>query len=154
LYSVQSNAVADEDTAGISSMPITKLNDETVNGFPCLHLRLGAKQDTVNVMEIWLSKAVPGYKEANEIAKGLFGAPDVIIQRLKKAGYEGFRVKFMADNKSDSPNAVSMTIELTKAYQTSVPESMLKVPAGYTETKGDPFSVDYHIETKINGREK
>lgn len=149
LYAIQSNMPGDEDTADISAMAITKINDETVNGFPCVHLRLGDKKDSV-AMEIWLSKSVPGYEKANEIAKGLLGVPDAIVQRLKKAGYDGFQVKFVADNKSDSPDAMSMTMELLKVYPADVSESMLTVPTGFTETKGDPFSMSYHSETKID----
>ncbi|MGH2645685.1 MAG: hypothetical protein ACRDE2_17170, partial [Chitinophagaceae bacterium] len=79
------------------------------------------------------------------------GPHDNFVRFIKGKGYKGSWVKFATSSNDKTPDAVGMVMELTKAKYTPVPESLMKVPAGYTQTKGDPFAMHFHNETKING---
>ena len=121
----------------------------TVNGFPCTALDIIDKGDTT---KLWISEDVPGNnKSSNVLAKVMGLDPNGdFIKFIQEKGYKGSWVKFATSSNSKSPDAVEMVMELTKAKYADVPESLMKVPAGYTQTKGDPFAMHVHNETKIN----
>lgn len=121
----------------------------TLNGFRCTTLEIIDKGDTTR---LWISDDVPGNKETTNVLAKVMGLDPNgnFIKYIREKGYKGSWVKFATSSNNKSPDAMAMVMELTKAKYTDVPESMMKVPAGYTETKGDPFAVHYHNETKIN----
>ncbi|MEO8949950.1 MAG: DUF4412 domain-containing protein [Mucilaginibacter sp.] len=124
-----------------------------INGFPSTALIIIDKGDTT---KLWISDAVPGNKESINILSTVMGMNpnDNFIKLIRGKGYKGSWVKFASGRISKSPDAVEMDMEVTKAKYASVPESLMKLPAGYTETKGDPFAMHVHNETKINGQFK
>ena len=113
-----------------------------MHGFPCTHLHVVSLQDSD---EIWVSRSVPGYQYMNSLMDKTQEGTGDLDRAVKQAGYDGFRVKIVCKNNNESS-----TIELVKVDYTIVPESMLEIPQGYTETKGNPFTMDFHNETKIN----
>lgn len=121
----------------------------TLNGFPCTALKIIDKGDTT---KIWVSNSVPvNQSSPNILAKVMGVNPNGSMATfIREKGYKGSWVKFAAGNANNGPDAMSVVMELTKAKYTDVPESLMKIPVGYTETKGDPFAVHVHNETKIN----
>lgn len=121
----------------------------TVNGFACTALDIIDKEDTT---KLWIAEDVPGNKESiNVLAKVMGMDPnDNLSKFILEKGYKGSWVKFASGSSGSGPDAMQMVMELTKATYTDVADSLMKVPAGYTETKGDPFEVHVHNETKID----
>ena len=148
VYAITDALVHQDDESGLTEKAIIN-NDgkETVNGFPCTKLSIIDQGDTT---KIWLSDAVPGNKESINVLSKIMGldSNSHLIRLIHQEGYKGNWIKFVSPNSNNSPDAVQVSMEVTKANYADVLESIMKVPAGYTETKGDPFAVHVHNETK------
>src|SRR5665213_3421905 len=128
------------DTALINSVnqkyKVTKLGNETVNGYNCTHAKLVSTTGSgmfksTTTEDIWTSTDVPGYdmvKKASlqqNITQGMMKA-------LNDAGCGGFFVKMTSSDKQ-----YSMTMQLAKAEKQSFPASLFKIPSGYSESKSN-----------------
>lgn len=124
---------------------VTKLNNERVLGFDCVHVRIvsnkniGSLIKEVDTMDLWKSRDVPvpavfGSMMARvESGVGFMYAKDVPAQ-LKQMGCEGFLVKMQIRNKD-----LFTVMELTKAEKRDLPKSLFAIPAGYKEDKNGGF---------------
>ncbi len=111
---------------------VTKIGDETVDGYSCVHVRLNSTSGSglfksSSTEELWTSTAVPGYSLYHNLSDQTvtYG----IMQALEKAGAAGMLVKMAASGKD-----YSMTYELIEAKSGSYPASLFMIPAGYTQT--------------------
>jgi hypothetical protein len=133
---------ADLDNAMIHmTSTVTKLDNEKVMGFDCVHARIISNKDIgglikeLDTLDIWKSKNVPipsvfvPIMERIESGTGFIYAKNVPAQ-LKQMGCDGFLVK-MQDRSKD----VALTLELTKAEHRDLPKSLFAIPAGYKEDK-------------------
>lgn len=127
------------DTSLINSNPgnetyqVTKIGNETVNGFPCIHARLVSNTNlgvlsSSATTDIWTSTTVPGYAILKHFFKQA-GVEPKMFQALQQAGCDGFFVKMTAQGKD-----FSLTMQLVKAGQKTMPASMFQIPAGYTQS--------------------
>jgi hypothetical protein len=124
---------------------VSKLNNEKVLGFDCVHVRIISNKDIggqfkeLDTMEIWKSKDVPvpavfgSMMSRIESGVGFMYAKDVPAQ-LKQMGCEGFLVKMQIRNKD-----LFTVMELTKAEKRDLPKSLFAIPAGYKEDKNGGF---------------
>src|SRR6185437_13223260 len=128
------------DTALINSMhqnyKVTKLGNETVNGYNCTHAKLVSTMGsgmfkTSSTEDIWTSTEVPGYDMVKKATLQQNITP-AMMKALNDAGCGGFFVKMASSDKH-----YSMTMQLAKASKQSFPASMFKIPGGYTESKSN-----------------
>ena len=121
--------------SGIEKYKVTRIGNETVNGYSCIHSRLVSTTGSgmfasSSTMDLWTSTSVPGYSIYSKLLTfqssngGLLGA-------LNKAGVGGFLVKMTAGDGKD----FSMTNQLIKAEQRNFPSSLFAIPAGYSNEK-------------------
>ena len=126
------------DTALINSnmenYKVTKIGNETVNGYNCTHARLVStmgsgmfKSSTTE--DIWSSENVPGYDLYKKASMQQNVTP-AMVKALNDAGCGGFFVKMTSGSKHSS-----MTMQLITAEKKSFPSSLFKIPAGYSESK-------------------
>ncbi|MEP6684193.1 MAG: DUF4412 domain-containing protein [Parafilimonas sp.] len=116
---------------------VTKLGNETVNGYNCIHAKListtgSGMFKSSSTEDIWTSVDVPGYALLKKATLQQNVTPGM-MKALDDAGCGGFFVKMTAGDGKD----YSMTMQLTKADKQSFSSSMFKIPAGYTESKGN-----------------
>lgn len=128
------------DTALLNSAnqkyQVTKLGNETVNGYNCTHAKListtgSHRFSTTTTEDIWTSVDVPGYDMVKKATLQQNITPGM-MKALTDAGCGGFFVKMQSSGKQ-----YSMTMQLTKAEKQSFPASMFKIPNGYTESKSN-----------------
>ena len=121
--------------SGIEKYQVTRIGNEMVNGYSCIHSRLVSTTGSgvfasSSTMDLWTSTSVPGYAIYSKLLTfqssngGLLGA-------LNKAGVGGFLVKMTAGDGKD----FSMTNQLVKAEQRNFPASLFSIPAGYSNAK-------------------
>jgi hypothetical protein len=120
--------------SGRDSYQVTKIGNETVDGYNCTHAKLisnygkGITKHSTT-MDIWTSPDVPGYT----MLKNWMSTQNVtpkMMQALDQAGCGGFMVK-MANQTKD----LTYSMDLIKAEKNSFPASMFSIPPGYTESK-------------------
>ena len=115
---------------------VTKLENETVNGYNCTHAKLvtttgkGIFKST-GTEDIWTSTDVPGYDLIKKASLQQNITPGM-MKALNDAGCGGFLVKM-----ANSSKGYSMTMQLTKADKQTFPSSMFKIPSGYSESKSN-----------------
>lgn len=115
---------------GSENYTVTKVGNETLHGFPCTHIKV---TNGGTIYNIWVSKALPGYRLLNKMIKKAGGEnDDALYGAIKKAGYNGFSIKTIETGKDDTTTA-----DLTSVHYTTIPASMLQVPAGYTKVNGN-----------------
>lgn len=113
---------------------VTKIGNETVQGFNCVHSRLTSGSGSgmfrsSSTMDVWTSSNVPGYALLKK-AMTMRNVTPKMMQALKRAGCAGYFVKISTQGKD-----FSMNMELIKAEQKNLPSSLFRIPAGYTESK-------------------
>ncbi|HVS96671.1 MAG TPA: DUF4412 domain-containing protein [Puia sp.] len=119
--------------SGIDRYQVTRVGNETVAGYPCIHTKLvqttgSGMFKSTTTMDLWTSTAVPGYATYSRLIS-LQSSSGGLLGALNKAGAGGFLVRMTAGNGKD----VSMTMQLWKAEQKSFPASLFAIPAGYTD---------------------
>ncbi len=124
-------AEKDEQPSGeTSKWTVKKLGKETVAGRSTEHVQVS--QEGKNPMELWVDTKLVS---SGDLEKA-FAAGDRRAggwwKALKDAGVAGVPLKVVAKNEGES----GMTWEATSVKAQSVPDSMFKVPAGYTEGRG------------------
>ncbi|SRR5579871_803686 len=114
---------------------VTKIGYETVQGFNCIHSKLVSNSKGMfkssSTMEVWTSTTVPGYAQLKKLMTSQNITP-AMTQAFDKAGCGGYFVKIMMTNKN-----FSLTTILTTAEAKTFPASLFKIPAGYSEAKGN-----------------
>ncbi|MGI8951767.1 MAG: DUF4412 domain-containing protein [Chitinophagaceae bacterium] len=118
------------------SYQVTKIGNETVQGYNCVHAKVISTTGkgmfhSTSTMDIWTSTDVPGYAFIKKTMTYQNVKPQM-MQALDQAGCGGFLVKMSSDDKGNSVDMV-----LTTAENKSFPASLFKIPAGYTESKGN-----------------
>ncbi len=114
---------------------VTKLGNETVNGYNCIHAKLTSTTGSgmfksTSTEDIWTSTDVPGYAIMKKAM--MQNVTPQMVQALNNAGCGGFFVKMASSDKG-----YSMTMQLTKAEKQSFSSSLFKIPSGYTESKSN-----------------
>ena len=119
------------DTAAMNtnsiSYQVTKIGNETVDGYNCIHAKLtitSAKKQVVTE-DVWTSTAVPGYANFKKMATSQNVTPKM-MQAMDQAGCGGFFVKIMMQSKN-----YSMTMLLANVQRKTFPASMFQIPSGY-----------------------
>lgn len=104
---------------------ITRLGEEDVYGLRCVHSK--AVNDEGAAFEIWTTTEVPGYEDIVALySKTQNMGSGNMWAELQKADAAGFMVKMQM-----SVETGTTIMELVQIEKTTVPESMLTVPAGY-----------------------
>ena len=117
----------------------TKIGNETIMGFNCVHARVIANQsmgkfyNSNDTVDIWKSNDVPILASLkNKMDKmggtGLYSAETA--QQLKDMGCSGMTVK-MTSNSADA----HVIDQLTKVERKDFPASLFEIPAGYKQIK-------------------
>ena len=122
------------DTSLINSgnkYTVTKIGNETIGGYPCVHTRLTSSGRNKMDMDIWTCMSVPGYSlmEKMMTSSKSMVTPDM-FKALKQAGADGYFVKIEIKGKN-----ISSEMLLTKVEQKNLAASLFAIPAGYTESK-------------------
>ena len=120
---------------------VSKIGNETVNGFNCIHAKLISTTGTgmfksTSTEDIWTSADVPGYA-LFKIATVQQNITPGMMKALNDAGCGGFFVKMTSGDKH-----YTMTMQLTKAEKETFPASLFKIPAGYKESNENMM---YHM---------
>lgn len=130
------------DTAAINSprnmtYQVTKVGNETVQGYSCIHARLvtmSSGRPTVTE-DIWTSKDVPGYALMKQLSTAQNATP-AMLRALQQAGCDGMFVKM-----TSQASTYSMEMLLIAATRKTFPDAMFQLPAGYTQqTHAGPFA--------------
>jgi hypothetical protein len=118
---------------GNETYQVTKIGNETVNGFSCIHARMVSNSNfggfsSSSTFDIWTSTTVPGYAALQHFMN-IAGIQPKMLQALQQAGCNGAFVKMTVQDKD-----YSMTMQLAKAGQKNMPSSMFQIPVGYTQS--------------------
>jgi len=113
---------------------VTKIGNETVQGFNCVHSRLTSSSGSgmfrsSSTMDVWTSSNVPGYALLKR-AMTMRNVTPKMMQALERAGCAGYFVKISTQGKD-----FSMNMELIEAGQKNFPPSLFRIPVGYTESE-------------------
>ena len=121
---------------------ITKVGDEKILGFNCVHVRiistetLGTLSSHTDTLDIWKSNEVPMLSKFKQMMDKFEPKTEALIfstkvaDQLKQMGCEGFVVKIEVKGKDASTTTV-----LTKVEQRTIPAGMFQIPSGYKEDK-------------------
>jgi len=122
------------DTGAINSggitYQVTKVGNETVQGYNCIHSRLTtitSQQKLGSTNDIWTSTDVPGYTALKKLTR-IQGVTPKMSQALEEAGCGGFIVKMSMQSKE-----LLMEMLLIGADRKTFPDAMFRIPAGYTQ---------------------
>ena len=141
-YTINQRDTGNIDTGEKISSTATKIGDEKIMGFNCVHARVIAKKtmgsfySTVDTMDIWKSNDVPQQPEVKKlIAKTESSASNSMYstetaQQLQQMGCDGMTVKMTMNSKDHS-----LILQLTKVERRDIPANMFAIPAGYKEVK-------------------
>jgi len=132
------------DTAAINSgggmvYQVTKVGNERVLGYNCIHSRMtiypaGVKSGGTTE-DIWTSVDVPGYADFRNLALNQNVTPKM-MQALEQAGCGGSFVKAQMQSK-----IISMDMQLIAAERKNFPAAMFQIPPGYTQkSSANPFA--------------
>lgn len=120
----------------------TKIGDEKIMGFNCVHARviskktMGSFYSTIDTIDLWKSNDVPQQSAVKKLmAKTESGTGNSMYStetagQLQQMGCDGMTVKMIMNSKD-----VSMTLQLTKAERRDIPGNMFDIPTGYNEVK-------------------
>ena len=140
-YSINHIDRGDLDTKEKTESTVTKVGEEKILGFNCVHAKIVSKRSIGNfysmadTVDIWRSSEVPMQSHVKDLMNqlesrtGNFMYSKEVKDQLKQIGCVGFMVKTEIRNK----NALTV-MELTKVERRDLPASMFEIPAGYTET--------------------
>jgi hypothetical protein len=119
--------------SGFSTYKITKLGEENINGYSCIHAKLQTTTGSglfksTSTMQLWTSTGVTGYSSLKKMM--LQNVTPAMMKALEAAGCGGFIVKMASDGNKN----YSMTMLLTKAEGQTFSAALFKIPAGYTQS--------------------
>ena len=124
--------------AGGANYTVTKIGEETVNGYHCIHAKLvseygdsGFKATTTH--DVWTSTQVPGYAELKKMTANQ-RVPVKMMRALEQAGCEGAMVKMNLQSKD-----MTMNMILISAKEKTLPASLFIIPSGYKESQQNMF---------------
>ncbi len=141
-YTINHIKREDLDTKEKTESTVTKVGEEKVLGFNCVHAKIISKKSignfysTVDTVDIWRSNDVPMQATVKDLMNqfesktGNFLYSKEVTDQLKQMGCDGFVVKMEMGSKN-----VSMVVQLTKVEHRDLPAAMFQIPAGYTEDK-------------------
>ena len=120
------------------SYRVTKIGNETINGFNCIHSKLISTSGygmfkSSSTMDIWTSPDVAGYSLLKKVMTMRNVTPKM-MQTMEQAGCSGYFVKINMQNKDFTMNMV-----LIKSEAKNLPAAMFRIPAGYTESNDNMF---------------
>ena len=124
----------------------TKVGDEKVMGFNCVHARVISKTTTTlgrlysetdtDTIDLWKSNEVPQQSSVKALMNRMESGEGNSVysaetaDQLKQMGCDGFTVKMVMNSKD-----VAMILQLTKMERRNIPAGMFEIPAGYKEVK-------------------
>lgn len=141
-YTINHIDSSDLDTGEKINSTATKVGDEKVMGFNCVHARIISKKtmgsfySTTDTIDLWKSNEVPQQSSVKalmnffESGKGNSMYSTETADQLKQMGCDGFTVKMVMNSKD-----VAMILQLTKMERRNIPAVMFEIPAGYKEVK-------------------
>jgi hypothetical protein len=110
---------------------VTRVGEETVLGYRCVHSKLTSRNAlSTMTMDLWTSTSVTGYEQFKKLMS-ISKVTPAMVAALDKAGCNGYVVKLMSGDKD-----YTMTMELIKAQERSLPASLFRIPSGYTAAEG------------------
>jgi hypothetical protein len=120
--------------SNIETYEVTKMGNETVNGYNCTHAKLKSTTGegmfkSSSTMDIWTSEDVPGYALMRKIMLDQNVKPQM-MQALEQNNCGGYIVKMMSSAKE-----AMVEMELIKALNKSFPASLFEIPEGYSESQ-------------------
>lgn len=141
-YTINHFDSSDMNTEEKITSTATKVGDEKIMGFNCVHARIISKKtmgsfySSTDTIDLWKSNDVPQQPSVKvlmnrmESGRGNAMYSTETAAQLKQMGCEGFTVKMVMSSKD-----ISMILQLTKMERLNVPASMFEIPAGYKEVK-------------------
>jgi len=141
-YSINHIDRGDLDTKEKTESTVTKVGEEKILGFNCVHARIISKRSIgnfysmVDTVDIWKSSEVPMQSDVKDLMNqfesrtGNFMYSKEVWDQLKQMGCVGFMVKTEIRNKD-----ASTEMQLTKVEHRNLPASMFEIPAEYKEVK-------------------
>lgn len=141
-YTINQISSADLNTGEKTQSTVTKIGDEKILGFNCVHARvistkkIGSFYSNIDTFDIWKSNDVPMQSTVKKLMNkfesrtGNFMYEPEVADKLKQMGCEGFMVKLQMKTKN-----TLMTTELTRVEDRTIPAGMFEIPVGYKEDK-------------------
>lgn len=141
-YTINHFDSSDLDTGEKITSTATKVGDEKLMGFDCVHARIisnktmGSFYSTTDTIDLWKSNEVPQQSSVKalmnrfESGKGNSMYSTETADQLKQMGCDGFLVKMTMNSKD-----VAMILQLTKMERRNIPANLFEIPAGYKEVK-------------------
>jgi len=141
-YTVNHIDSSDTNTDEKINSTATKVGDEKVMGFNCVHARIISKKtmgsfySSVDTIDLWKSNDVPQQPSVKtlmnrfESGKGNSMYSTETADQLKQMGCDGFTVQMVMASKD-----VAMKLQLNKVERKDLPSSLFEVPTGYKEIK-------------------
>jgi len=119
--------------SGISTYKVTKIGQENVAGYDCIHVKLEATTGSgifksTSTTQLWTSTGVPGYSSLKRMMTQ--NITPAMTKALDDAGCGGFVVKMSSGDGKD----YSMSMTLAKAEKQTFPSSLFTIPSGYTKS--------------------
>jgi Domain of unknown function (DUF4412) len=123
---------------GNANYQISKVGNETVQGYPCIHARMvsvygSGSFKVTTTTDLWTSTSVPGY---STYSKMLHLQPTQIgmMAALDKAGCMGYIVKMQTTSANHS-----MVSVLVKAEEGRFSPDLFRIPSGYAQSDENMF---------------
>jgi len=142
-YTINHIDPADLNTGEKMQSTATKVGEEKISGFNCVHAKIISKKtigsfySETDTVDLWKSNEVPMQSKVKELFNqfesrtgNTMYSPEV-TEQLKQMGCDGFTVKMEMGSKN-----VSMVMQLTKVENRDLPASMFQIPTGYAEVQG------------------
>ena len=130
-YMLRIKDTANPVTSDKISYTVTKVGNETVQGYNCIHAKLTIimGKNSQITEDVWTSKDVPGYLNLKKMS-AMQNVTPKMLQAIDQAGCDGFFVKIMMQN-----IGFSMNMLLIKAARTNFSASTFQIPIGYKRTQ-------------------
>jgi Domain of unknown function (DUF4412) len=124
--------------AGGANYTVTKIGEETVNGYHCIHAKLVSEYGTsgfktTTTHDVWTSSQVPGYAELKKMTANQ-RVPVKMMRALEQAGVDGAMVKMNLQSRE-----ITMSVSLISAKEKTLPASLFIIPSGYKESQQNMF---------------
>ena len=132
----------DFNTGETVQSTVTKVGEEKIMGFNCVHARIISKKSMgslfsqVDTLDLWRSREVPVISSVQalmdkfEARTGNTMYSQDAVNQLKQMGCEGFMVRMTIGSKNSNVNE-----ELTKVEPRDLSANLFQIPAGYKEDK-------------------
>jgi hypothetical protein len=136
------------------------LPEETIEGFPCKHVKITSDYDMKvkiafiksstsvhEVKEIWATPQIPGMDEINksflkkDLKTGIADLDEFIQKEMEQQKDLGFPIKMITtniqkDKKGKVRGETTTTMTVTSLQSKTFPDSLFEVPAGYKREEG------------------